>query len=284
MSSVIVRSDSALSVAISGDAVALKTSALETAALVGRVTTPDEQKTAVAAQIELRRVLKLCEDSRKEVKEPVLDYGRKIDTIAKQFAEELREEELRIVQLVADFQALEQAKVRAAEAAKRLEEERLERERQAELQRIRDEEAAKQRKLDEEAARIAREAAAAKSAKAKAEAEVQRLELERQRSLAAAESHAQLDAANERHCEQVAALPTVTAARAEGQIVKFDWEIVCNDLWALARSHPLCVKLEPRLNEIKALLDAGVKVNGVTAKKVPKSSVRLTPQLKAIDV
>ena len=46
---------------------------------------------------------------------------------------------------------------------------------------------------------------------------------------------------------------------------------------------PRCVKLEPRLTEIKALLDMGMRLNGVKAEKVTKASIRLTAQ-KAIEV
>ncbi len=282
--SILVRSDATLGVSISPDAITLKESALATAALVGKVTNATEQDRAVEAQKELRRCLKLCEDSRKAVKEPVLAYGRAIDDTAKRFAEELREEETRIVTMVADFQALEAAKVRAAEAAKRLEEEKLERERQEALRRVAEQDAEIKRKLDArelEAARAQREAASSQERHAAASLA---LEIERQRKLAEAENHARLDAINDEHCRQVAALPTVEAARAEGQVVKFDWDIVCTDVWALARAHPMCVKIEPRLNEIRSLLDQGLKVAGVTARKVAKSSVRLAPERKAIEV
>jgi DNA repair exonuclease SbcCD ATPase subunit len=272
---VLLRDDSKLGVAISPDAETLKLSALENAALVGKVTNAAEQEVAVAAQKELRRVLKLCEDARVECKAPVLDYSRRIDDTAKRFKAELDEEESRIVELIADFQALEAARVRAAEALKRLEEERLERERQAELRRVQEEAEAKQRELQKQQDELAAKARAAKNAEQAAEAEKQRLELERQKALAAAESHAELDKINERHCDQMAALPTASAARADGQIVKTDWQIAVTDIWALARSHPMAVKIEPRMKEIRELLDLGVKVAGVTASKVQKPSVRV---------
>jgi hypothetical protein len=283
VSAIILRNDSALSVELNPDALAMQSLALHGAALVGKVTNPAENENAVAAQRELRRCIKLCEDARVEIKAPVIEYGKRIDSIAKSFKEPLAEEQLRVARLIADFAALEQAKVRAAEAAKRLEEERLERERQAEAQRIREEEWAKQRVLDAEAARIEAQAREARTAKARAEAETARLELERQRALAAVQTHDALDAANERHCEQVAALPTVTAARAEGQVVKWDWEISVSDVHALYRAHPLCCKVTPLLSESQSLLDAGVQVRGVVAKKVPKSSVRIGGAAKFIE-
>ena len=284
MSALIVRNDATLGVSISPDAEAMKVSALSGAALVGRVSSASEQELAVNAQRELRRVLKFCEDSRVEIKAPVIDYGKRIDAAAKQFRADLEEEESRIVQLIADFQALEAARVRAAEAAKRLEEERIEHERQSEIRRIAEEEAAAKRKLDAEAEAAAAKLREAKNEEERIQAALATAEIERQKALAQAESHAKLDAINERFCEQSAQLPTATAARAEGQVVKFDWEITVKDIWALARSHPMCVKIEPRLNEIKALLESGARVAGVEAKKVPKSSVRIGLDRKVIEV
>lgn len=47
------------------------------------------------------------------------------------------------------------------------------------------------------------------------------------------------------------------------------------DVWLLAKSHPGCVKIEPRISEIKSLLNNGVKVAGVNAVRIQKSGVRL---------
>ena len=49
-------------------------------------------------------------------------------------------------------------------------------------------------------------------------------------------------------------------------------------------AHPVCVKIEPRLSEIKNLLDAGVKVSGVTAKREIKAGVTSGKVRPAIDV
>jgi hypothetical protein len=65
--------------------------------------------------------------------------------------------------------------------------------------------------------------------------------------------------------------------------VREDWEITVNDLHALYRAHPFAVKLEPRLSELRQLLDAGIKVAGVTAKKITKVGVRLPGAPKAIE-
>lgn len=221
----IERDDSRFIVRFLPEADAMKTSALELAALIGKVKDAYDQEAAVNAQKEIKRVLKLAEDSRKAIKEPVLDYGRRIDDTAKAFIAELRTEEMRIAKLIGDFQALELAKQRAAEAAQRRELEEIERRKQAELSK--------------------------------------------------AESHEQLETIQARYSEEAAAVPSRTPVKAASQIVKEEWEIEITDAWLLARAHPACVDIQPRIREIKALLDAGVKVAGICAKKVVKSTVRL---------
>lgn len=128
-----VRDDSRLTVTFSPEAQAMQNKALELAALCGKVTCAEEQQEAVDAQKELTRVLRLVETDRKAVKEPVLTYGRAIDDAAKKFVAELKEEETRIVMLISNFQALEMAKVRAAQAAENERLSKLEQERQAAL-------------------------------------------------------------------------------------------------------------------------------------------------------
>lgn len=129
----IIRDDARLSVAIADSAEHAKAAALEGAALIGRVTNATEQDGAVEAQKSLARLLKLVEDARKAVKDPVLAFGRKIDDTARQFVLEIKEEELRIAKLVGDFQQLQIAKARAAEALRLKELQEIERRKQEEL-------------------------------------------------------------------------------------------------------------------------------------------------------
>lgn len=91
------------------------------------------------------------------------------------------------------------------------------------------------------------------------------------------------DAIREKYSEAARDLPTAFIPKPEGQVVKNDWDVIVVDLWTLARTHPTCVKIEPRLSEIKALLNAGSKVNGVIAKRAFKASIRLKPLQKAIE-
>ncbi|MBA3354989.1 MAG: hypothetical protein H0U18_03435 [Pyrinomonadaceae bacterium] len=130
---ILVRNDAGLTVQFSVEALEIKDSALALAGLIGRVSNAEEQESAVTAQRELKRVLKLSEDARKAAKAPVLDYGRKIDSTAEEFVKDLAVEDIRVSKLIANFQALESARVRAAEAAKQTELNALEVDRQKAL-------------------------------------------------------------------------------------------------------------------------------------------------------
>jgi hypothetical protein len=63
----------------------------------------------------------------------VLDYGRQLDAVAKDFGNTLRQEATRISRMVGDYQAHLLAKQRAAESAAKAELSRIEREREAQL-------------------------------------------------------------------------------------------------------------------------------------------------------
>ena len=125
---IIVRDDPRLLVEFTAGAMVLKTAALESSALIGRVTNAVEQQNAVDAQTKLQGILTLAEKSRKACKAPVLDYGKRIDAAAEKFCDELKTEMSRISGLVGSFQQLELARARAAEQARNAELSRLERE------------------------------------------------------------------------------------------------------------------------------------------------------------
>ena len=233
-SAILVRDDANLKITFTKEAEAQKDQALTCAALIGRVTNAEENQTAVEAQTVLKTIISTVEKARAEVKAPVLEYGRAIDTAARTFVEELQQELQRVSGLVGDFATLEQAKVRAAEAARRLEEETLER--------------------------------------------------QRQEAIAQAPSHESLDAINEHYNRLAADLPVVTAVRADGQIIKSDWVIEVTDAWLLARAHPTCVDIKPRISEIKELLKLGVHVKGIKATQIVSANVRAGTQPKAIEV
>lgn len=287
---------------------AIKTDALSASALVARVASAEENSVANEALQKLSSLRRVVEKGRQEAKAPIIRFGKNIDAQAEAFVAEVAKEEGRVSKLIGDFFQLEEAKRKAAEQAARLEAERIERLRREEEMRIlrvqaereaaarREQEAlaAKQRQEEAEAQRKIREASNAKAREAaEREAKIRReaaereaIELKRQQDLATAATHEALDAANERASNAqaaIASVPIVAPVRAEGQRVRADWEITITDVWLLARAHGTCVKIEPLIGEIKSLLNAGVKVAGVSAKEVFKAGTRSTNQ-KAIDV
>lgn len=121
---------------------------------------------------------------------------------------------------------------------------------------------------------------------AKRNAELAAIEREKQAEIAKATSHDQVAKIEDKfHAEvQAQVQPVFEQPKPKGSVVKEVWEINVTDVWKLARSHPMCVTITPNLTEIKALLDDGVTVAGVTAKKVVDAKVRSAKQAKAIEV
>lgn len=135
-SALIVHDDKGLAVSFTTEANELRWVALESAKAIDAVTDARTQQHAVAAQGGLQALLNQVEKARVACKAPVVEFGKKIDGAAKTFRTELEAELLRISRAIGDFQTLEQAKVRAAEAAARLEQDRLERERQEAIAKV----------------------------------------------------------------------------------------------------------------------------------------------------
>jgi len=274
LDAVLVRDVAQDAIQYTPDALQAKEDALTSAAIIGRVTNDQEELMAHQAQKSLEQLTRYCEKSRKMVKDPVLELGRKIDKAAKDYADELTAEAKRISGLTGSYAALKEAKRMAEEQAARLEQERIQRERFAEEQRLARDAAAAQAKLDAEAAELARKASEANNAEESARLEQQRIELEKAKAQAKAETLQKFDDIAEQASRDVAAVVVAPAPKLQGQVVRHDWEVTVTDVWALSRAHPGCVKIEPRLSEIKIILNAGGSVVGVTAKKVVSTSTR----------
>lgn len=95
----------------------LKREALAAAQAVSKVDNPEQQLTAVQALQKLKEVRDGIEKSRKLVKAPVLDLGRKIDSIAHEFAKEVDKQYMRLTGTIAHYQKVLQ-RAKAAEQDK----------------------------------------------------------------------------------------------------------------------------------------------------------------------
>lgn len=104
--------------------------ALSKCALIGKVGNEIENKVAVEAQIELKRVLKVLEDSRIDTVKPALEFQRKVNEFFKAKGEELKSELMRVGVLASDYVTAQEAKRKADEASRMDGLSKLERERQ----------------------------------------------------------------------------------------------------------------------------------------------------------
>lgn len=210
--------------------------ALAGAEIVKSIETANDQQLAVTVQKVLAELINQAKEEVKAAKAPAKSFIAFIDDVSGKFLSELEHERDRLTRLVGDFQALEEARVRAE----------------------------KQIQNDKLLA----------------------LERERAAEIALAKSHDELDSIQAKYAEKAALEANSAPAQAirePGQIVRQDWEILISDIHLLYRAHPVCVKLTALTGEIKSLLDAGVKVAGVTATKITKAGVRVKSQPKAIE-
>lgn len=121
-----------LSVAIIPAAQQAKDDALALAKPIVAVTNAQEQADAIAASAMMKSLTKQMEATREDVKKPVLEAGRLIDSTAKKYALELEAEIKRVEKLASDWQAEENRKAAAIRAEQeRLDEADRERERKA---------------------------------------------------------------------------------------------------------------------------------------------------------
>ena len=84
-----------------------------------------EATIAAEAQSALRHLIKGIEESRKDAKAPVLEIGRQIDGVAKDYIEDVKAEESRIAKLLGAFQIVERDKKIAAERQARIQEQQV---------------------------------------------------------------------------------------------------------------------------------------------------------------
>lgn len=266
-------------IAFSEEAEDERAECISLAAEVGEVTDPDTQARAVNAQKVIRAFLSKVEKARKEKKEPILEAGRELDRRVGEFVEVPKEQELRIATAVGNYQQAELEKLRRAEQAAAAERERIAHE-QAEAIAAAERAAAEERRKAEAKAAAERADARNEQERAEADARAAKAQQEAEERLAAERKRQEELAA-----QQTEAIAPVTApAKAEGQSIRQEWEITRINEFALMRARPdLVRKVEFDLRSIKEELARGLKLPGVEAQLLLKSSVRLTRE-KVIEV
>jgi hypothetical protein len=211
------------------DTQALKTreEALARANTVLSVNDAAEQRIAVEAMTALKSLSKRMESSREIVKKPVLEIGRKIDNLAKDFTIPIDDELKRLSFLVSKFQKAEMDRV-------------VELKRQEEI---------KRRQVYEEEEKLKAilqgQADKAKTPSAKLEALQKMEQAEAATALAVQESL-------KKEIE-------TSAARVAGMIVKKSWKFEVLDVKALFAAQPLACTIEPNNAVIRGLIAGGLR-------------------------
>lgn len=261
----LILTGSGYSLDIAPDALALKADLITSAAAITVVTT-NEQADAAREQVKrLASIRNLVEKSRKQVKEPVLRIGKDIDAKAAEFMAELDASEKRLTKLIGDH-ATEQLRIQQ-EAARKAREER---------------EAAERA----EAARVKAEQEAA-AAKARAEAEAAKptesMDDVRARAAAIEEQEAKDEAARKAAEEAAAAkakqMESFAAPIAQapaGVTMVPDFEIL--DAAAVYAAFPnLCEVTVKRADTLKRIAD--FKLRTGTLPEVPGLRVFEKPKV-----
>lgn len=266
-----------------------KATILTAARAVVAVTDADSCDIAQSRLRSLASVRTAVESSRKIVKAPVIDLGKRIDGIAADFVADVVAEEARLSGLVTEYAREQQRIKREAELAAEQERQRIERERheaemaaQREAARIeRERQAAEKAAHEAEIARLKAEAAqseegqrAAREAQEKALAAQKEAEARAE----AARRQAEADAAAAREREdaaRIAAAAAVAAPAPAGVREEIDFEV--EDILEFVAKFPQLCRIEPRRAEILAALKKSFARNG----KLPEvAGLRVFQNLK----
>jgi DNA repair exonuclease SbcCD ATPase subunit len=251
-----------------------KATIIQAARAVVAVTDADSCDIAQSRLRSLASVRTAVESSRKQVKAPVIDLGKRIDGIAADFVADVVAEEARLSSLVTEYAREQQRIKREAELAAEQERQRIERERheaemvaQREAARIeRERQAAERAAHEAEIARLKAEAAqseegqrAAREAQEKALAAQKEAEARAE----AARRQAESDAAAAREREEaarIAAAAAVAAPAPAGVREEIDFEV--EDILAFVAKFPQLCRIEPKRAEVLAALKKSFERNG----------------------
>jgi dTMP kinase len=266
-----------------------KATIINAARAVVAVTDADSCDIAQSRLRSLASVRTAVESSRKQVKAPVIDLGKRIDGIAADFVAEVIAEEARLSGLVTEYAREQQRIKREAELAAEQERQRVERERheaemaaQREAARIeRERQAAERAAHEAEIARLKSEAAQSEEGqRAAREAQEKALAAQREAEARAdaARRQAEADAASAREREEaarIAAAEAVAAPSPAGVKEEIDFEV--EDILEFVAKFPQLCRIEPKRAEVLAALKKSFARNG----KLPEvAGLRVFQNLK----
>ena len=276
-------------ITITPEAEAQKATILSAARAVVAVTDADSCDIAQSRLRSLASVRNVVESSRKIVKAPVIDLGKKIDGIAADFVADVVAEESRLSGLVTEYAREQQRIKREAELAAEQERQRVERERheaemaaQREAARIeRERQAAERAAHEAEIARLKAEAAQSEEGQRAARVAQERALAAQREAEARAESarrQAEADAAAAREREEaarIAAAAVITAPAPAGVREEIDYEV--EDILAFVAKFPQLCRIEVKRADVLAALKKSFERNG----KLPEvAGLRVFQNLK----
>lgn len=258
----------AVAINVDQSAITRKQSVLSESVTITEVSDEFGQELCVSTQRSIKDLLKLVEDSRQEIKAPILELGRKIDGKAKEFSAELQTEFNRLNGLNERFIIDQRKKAAEAEAARQAELKRIEAEqrRLAELARV-----AEELRIAEEARIEAEKRAAAEaefnavSEAEQAEAATKADEIEKLRLANAARDAENLrkaiEAADKLKAKQMATqqAPAVTVSKPSGSVVKDVWVFEVTDAALAYKSRPEFFELTERKSVISQAIASGLR-------------------------
>lgn len=234
----------------------LRAEALQKTKQVTVVNDAHSQAAAIGAVAIAKGLLKGVEQSRKEVKAPLLELGKELDRVATEYCQPIHMEVNRLELLIAGFQEVE---------AKRVEQER-----QAQLQ-LQTEEMREKLRLEEAQRKAALEAENAKTKK------------QREAAQKAAEELAIQQAELEIQAGEAASNEVITAAKAEGASVRKTFDFEVTDIVALYAAFPQCVKMEVKKQAVRDVIEVlqrqgkPLDIPGVKLTESTKVAVRSVP-------
>lgn len=251
-----------------------KATILTAARAVVAVTDTDSCDIAQSRLRSLASVRTAVESSRKQVKAPVIDLGKRIDGIAADFVADVVAEEARLSGLVTEYAREQQRIKREAELVAEQERQRVEKERheaemavQREAARIeRERQAAEKAAHEAEIARLKAEAAQSEEGqKAAREAQEKALAAQREAEARAeaARRQAEADAAAAREREEaarIAAAAVIAAPAPAGVKEEIDYEV--EDILAFVAKFPQLCRIEPKRADVLAALKKSFERNG----------------------
>lgn len=225
------------SISPSQDAIQTQSKVLSLTKPFHAITFKGDQDDAIEVCSLAKGFLNQIEKSRKEVKDPFLEAGKQIDRVARELADPVNAEYLRITKLISGYQAEEQRKIEAERAKLRAEQQAIENERR----RLEQEKLAMARR--EEEAKRAAEAAKSKAAREKAAKELEAIEQ--------ANLEREFEQANLAERQEAANTTVIEDKPMEGAAASRDYEIEVVDPFLVIKTYPSFCDVTIKKNAVK---------------------------------